>query len=471
MKRFTIFTIAIFIMMACSEEAKHDSFVEPTIDYTIDQKNDLISSYAQILASSIADAELRNTIKNESQEQFDGDYDILISKFETLDLDEQNMTVKQKMSERPVLTRSVKGGFNGSLEELMEEVKKVFPNLQVSVPVHCDEWDPDKYIPMVAFLPCDYDEDTTEYIEAFDVDGNSHMLSAKEEPEFPVIVVSISERIDENGNYIFDQDFNENGAYIGNNLTTKATLNTPTGISLKHSSARSLELYWDGVVSSGCYEIERRALNENTFSLIAQVDGDENFYKDNYLVAGTKYSYRLRLVDGADQSAYTSIITSTASERTIGEPLKLVWYEMDKEALQNVEPWAQGRPEIRMIVFYGVNSGDDTAQVYNQLLSPTREHIKEGCDPNITIFAQWDPNTEGSVLTFVWIEEDPDGTYDVGAEVKYEQKLAGGALAGGVNGSYHGEFEDKEIGRGHMCWWDSYNTLFDQGIRFRLGNQ
>lgn len=214
----------------------------------------------------------------------------------------------------------------------------------------------------------------------------------------------------------------------------------------------------------------KRALNQNTFTLIAQVDGDENFYKDDYLVAGTKYSYRLRFVDGADQSAYTSIITSTVSERTIGEPLKLVWYEMDKETLQNVEPWAQGRPEIRMIVFYGVNSGDDTAQVYNQLLSPTREHIKEGCDPNITIFTQWDPNTEGSVLTFVWIEEDPNGTYDVGAEVKYEHKLAGGTLTGGVNGSYHGEFEDKEIGRGHMCWWDSYNTLFDQGIRFRLGN-
>ena len=118
MKRFTFIFIAIFIMMACSQEAKYDSFVEPTIDYTIDQKNDLISSYAQILASSIADAELRNTIKSEAQEQFDGDYDILISTLEALDLNEQNMTVKQKMSERPVLTRSSKGGFDGNLEDL-----------------------------------------------------------------------------------------------------------------------------------------------------------------------------------------------------------------------------------------------------------------------------------------------------------------------------------------------------------------
>ena len=289
--------------MACSQEAKYDSFVEPTIDYTIDHKNDLISSYAQILASSIADAELRNTIKSEAQEQFDGDYDILISTLETLDLNEQNMTVKQKMLERPVLTRSSKGGFDGNLEDLMDEIKKVFPNLQVSVPVHCDEWDPDNYIPMVAFLPCDYDEDTIEYIEAFDIDGNTHILSAVEEPEYPVIVVSVSERIDENGNFLYDDDFSEKGAYIGNDPTTKATINTPTGISLKHSTARSFELYWDGVVSSGHYEIERRALNENTFSLIAQVDGDENFYKDNSLVAGTKYSYRLRLIDGTDQSA------------------------------------------------------------------------------------------------------------------------------------------------------------------------
>lgn len=458
-------------MMACSQEAKHDSFVEPTIDYTIDQKNDLISSYAQILASSIADTELRNTIKSEAQEQFDGDYDILISTLETLDLNEQNMTVKQKMSERPVLTRSAKGGFEGNLEDLMDEIKKVFPNLQVSVPVHCDEWDPDNYIPMVAFLPCDYDEDTIEYIEAFDIDGNTHILSAVEEPEYPVIVVSVSERIDENGNFLYDDDFSEKGAYIGNDPTTKATINTPTGISLKHSTARSFELYWDGVVSSGHYEIERRALNENTFSLIAQVDGDENFYKDNSLVAGTKYSYRLRLIDGTDQSAYTPIITSTASQRAVGEPLKLVWYEMDKETLQDVEIWINGRPEIRMIVFYGVNSGDDTAQVYNQLLSPTREHIKEGCNPDATIFTQWDPNTEGSVLTFVWVEEDPNGSYEIGAEVKYEHKFADGTLTSGVTGKYMGEFEDKEIGRGHMCWWDSYDTLFDQGIRFRLGKQ
>ena len=144
---------------------------------------------------------------------------------------------------------------------------------------------------------------------------------------------------------------------------------------------------------------------------------------------------------------------------------------MDQEALQNVEKWVSGRPELRMIVFYGVNSSYDTAQVYNQLLSPKRENIRAGCNPNVTIFTQWDPNTAGSVLTFVWVEEDPNGTYDISAEVKYEQKLAGGTLTGGVKGSYHGECEDKEIGRGQTCWWDSYTTLFDQGIRFKLGNQ
>ena len=178
----------------------------------------------------------------------------------------------------------------------------------------------------------------------------------------------------------------------------------------------------------------------------------------------------MRLIDGDDQSAYTSILSSTASERSVGEPLKLVWYQMTSTQLQNAESWVMGRPEIRLIVFYGATSSMSSPQVNSQLLSPTRNHIKDGCNPNATILPSWDPNSDGSVLTFVWIEEDPNGSYNISANLKYEDKSDNGSIFScGANGSYSAEFEDYEIGRGFVYWWNPYSTNFMQGLTFRLG--
>lgn len=471
MKRFAILIMISALIISCSEIAQQEITIEKKTEYTIKQKNDLISSYAQILAASINDMDLKKVIKKEAQIQFDGDYDILTSKFETLNLNEQEFTVRQRIAAQSIMTRSNENGFDGSLEELMDEIKKEFPNLQVSVPVHCDEWDPEKYTPMVAFLPYDFDERTATIIEAFDCEGNSHMLSATEEPEFPVIVVSISERIDAEGNPIFETDFSDNGTYIGDSATTKATLNTPTSFSLKHSTSRSLELYWDAIVSSGHYEVQRRALSENTFRTIAQLDGDENFYKDNGLTVGGKYSYRLRLVDGTDQSPYTQIMTSTAAERTCGERVKLVWTQMPETVLKNVESWGRGRPEIRIIVFYGVTAGGDAVKVRTDMISPTRNHIKDGCKQDLSIIESWDPNEDGASLAFVWMEEDGEGSYEVGSNILYEKKTEDGILTTGTHATYTGTFESQEIGRGYASWWDPYSTDYRQGIIFRLNKE
>jgi len=56
----------------------------------------------------------------------------------------------------------------------------------------------------VAVRPIGYNEKTTDKIKAYDTEGNIHWLNAKEQPDFPVIVIGLNERTIEtaNGNVV-----------------------------------------------------------------------------------------------------------------------------------------------------------------------------------------------------------------------------------------------------------------------------
>lgn len=469
MKRLIFSAIlATLITTSCSEDAKYDNLlIEDPVEYTDEEKNDLICSYAQILATAIEDNEVKNIIKNEAQQQFDGDYDILTSKLQDKTLSNNGMTLQHRMAETNVLTRSSEKGFKGDLMELLKEIQTVVPNLQVSVPVHCDDWDTENYTPLVAFKPGYYTDSYPETIKAFDSEGNVHILSRTEEPEFPVIVVSESERIKPDGTSIFDDECSEES--IKNLLLTKATLSTPTGLFLKHSTAGSFDLYWDAIVSDGYYQIDRRENGASAFTTIGNVDGDENFYKSSGLTPGQKYDYRIRLINGNDQSAYTSVVTSTASERSVNDPLKLVWYKIDPDFMKKIESWDSGRPELRITVFYGVNYSGDTGQYESHILSPTRNNLKDGCDPNFTIFNQWDPYNRGKALKVFWMEEDRDDgdTRTVNVSLNYENQQNNGNLAFATQITYTTTHQYYDLGTDEVCWWDSYATIYNE---IGLGN-
>ena len=60
--------VATIITTSCSEDAKYDNIlIDNPVEYSDDEKNDLICSYAQILATVIEDNEVKNIIKNEAQ--------------------------------------------------------------------------------------------------------------------------------------------------------------------------------------------------------------------------------------------------------------------------------------------------------------------------------------------------------------------------------------------------------------------
>lgn len=165
------------------EETKITSLTEEQIDQNI---RDL----SQVLADALySNKELVKEIKHEISYRFDYDNDALIQTFLGRDISGEKF--------EDILSNSSNGKYSS------KDIKKMILEsgyLHFSVPLNYESLDfeskPPLAVPVYSFI----DEQDTEYLEAFDRDGNTVKLSAKEMPSVPVIIVGRSERVDEDGN-------------------------------------------------------------------------------------------------------------------------------------------------------------------------------------------------------------------------------------------------------------------------------
>lgn len=448
------------MLVSClNNEKEETTFTE--VCYTDDQKTELICSYAQILAASMENPEVRDVIKKGTQLKFDGDYDILTKTLHEIELRESKSTVKKALMSNNVVTRASERGLPESIETLVEKIQTQFPNLQVSVPILCDEWDTDNYVPLVAFLPYDYDEHTASEIEAFDTQGNSYMLSLDIEPEQPVVVVSISERVDRDGTLK-----NKDSIYADlgevNVPDTKATLLPPSDIYLFHSGAETLELEWSADLSDKTgYTVYRKSENENDYSCIANLPANHNYYIDSDVNAGVKYNYKVRTVNNEGESAYSTTISTFASARNDGESLKIKRMYFTKEALKAVEKWASGAPEIRLRVVYG-DKESATTVFTSGILEPKKRNDINGTWWNKSVdITNWCTNVIGTVLTFDWREEDWDDNVSFSIQASYEQKKNTWAIQAGGSVNFKGDEGGDVIGNRLVYYWEEPNKIYD----------
>lgn len=460
MKKFLLISISVMMLVSClTNEKEETSFTE--VCYTDDQKTELICSYAQILAASMENPEVRDVIKKGTQLKFDGDYDILTKTLHEIELRESKSTVKKALMSNNVVTRASERGLPESIETLVEKIQTQFPNLQVSVPILCDEWDTDNYVPLVAFLPYDYDEHTASEIEAFDTQGNSYMLSLDIEPEQPVVVVSISERVDRDGTL---KNTDSIYADLGevNVPDTKATLLPPSDISLFHSGAETLELEWSADLSDKTgYTVYRKSENENDYSCIANLPANHNYYIDSDVNAGVKYNYKVRTVNNEGESAYSTTISTFASARNDGESLKIKRMYFTKEALKAVEKWASGAPEIRLRVVYG-DKESATTVFTSGILEPKKRNDINGTWWNKSVdITNWCTNVIGTVLTFDWREEDWDDNASFSIQASYEQKKNTWAIQAGGSVNFKGDEGGDVIGNRLVYYWEEPNKIYD----------
>ena len=448
------------MLVSClNNEKEETTFTE--VCYTDDQKTELICSYAQILAASMENPEVRDVIKKGTQLKFDGDYDILTKTLHEIELRESKSTVKKALMSNNVVTRASERGLPESIETLVEKIQTQFPNLQVSVPILCDECDTDNYVPLVAFLPYDYDEHTASEIEAFDTQGNSYMLSLDIEPEQPVVVVSISERVDRDGTLK-----NKDSIYADlgevNVPDTKATLLPPSDIYLFHSGAETLELEWSADLSDKTgYTVYRKSENENDYSCIANLPANHNYYIDSDVNAGVKYNYKVRTVNNEGESAYSTTISTFASARNDGESLKIKRMYFTKEALKAVEKWASGAPEIRLRVVYG-DKESATTVFTSGILEPKKRNDINGTWWNKSVdITNWCTNVIGTVLTFDWREEDWDDNVSFSIQASYEQKKNTWAIQAGGSVNFKGDEGGDVIGNRLVYYWEEPNKIYD----------
>lgn len=133
---------------------------------------------AKILARAVKDEGVRQLIKNESLKKFNGDYDVL---FQLV----QDKKVKNEKSLYASLA-----SFADSPQQFKEVVDNL-PLLTVYVPTFfsAEKWNTATQIPIVAVR----DED--DRLIAFNDKGESVELSSKEEPNIPIVVIKINDRV------------------------------------------------------------------------------------------------------------------------------------------------------------------------------------------------------------------------------------------------------------------------------------
>ncbi|HYV94278.1 MAG TPA: DUF3103 family protein [Chitinophagales bacterium] len=191
MKNLIIIASAAFILSSCKKQMNEisPSVLHQSLGTDTKSINESLDKAALIVATSLQDPALRSFIKAEALKQFDGDYDVLYRSAKTIVINGRSL--------ENIFSGATQARFSqaGEFESVISNV----PNFQISVPVHCEEWNTDNDIPLVAISEKDADEKTLQQVKAYDSEGNIHFLSADAEPDMPVIVVGISERVDNNG--------------------------------------------------------------------------------------------------------------------------------------------------------------------------------------------------------------------------------------------------------------------------------
>lgn len=157
----------------------------------IDLENRL-KHFAKAVAKALEVPEVASYLKQEIAKKFDGDFDAL---WENV----KDQSFPGKGSLRDIISKNLED-LNDDID-FMADVENV-PKLQVSLPVHFQAWDGVTPI-KVAYTPLTIDDIDVQEVLAYDRFGEEYVLDGKTPPEFPVMVVGINERTDDEGNVTY----------------------------------------------------------------------------------------------------------------------------------------------------------------------------------------------------------------------------------------------------------------------------
>ncbi|MDR0829262.1 MAG: fibronectin type III domain-containing protein [Prevotellaceae bacterium] len=274
-------------------------------EYNIDMKN-----FALVINQSIQNKNFRILLKDEAYKQVDGAFDVLISSILETTVPNSEFTVRNLLNNSyRELLEAKKFDANFELNKLYD----TYPELQVSIPIHLKKLaDNINDIPPVTFITEEYQTGKIGSLFAFN--GKYHediVLDGIDEPDFPVIVIGLNERM-----YRWNVTMSDDVIVpTPQNLTATATTD---GILLMWEKSTGATIN-----NTTGYHIERKEMSDNDYRRIHYLQGVDNVgLIDPSTITGKTYLYRVRAVYRSSllcrdvtYSQYSNIITVVGPPR------------------------------------------------------------------------------------------------------------------------------------------------------------
>ena len=462
-KILSIAAIAILVVctamfVSCNKE---DEFVNGNYHYQLkakelERENAVIDQYGRLISKALLNPVFREGLKKAVMEKFDGDYDVLAINLMSDSIEAHTMMAKIL---KETYCENFEAEYGEAYDKFLTNTFSTIPNLQISIPVNCDDWNTSSYIPYVLPLYVDQKEGKGEMVQAFNGLNETFMFDMGKEPDVPVVVISISERIDSKLKF---------KNLIGCRFTPmKSATVGPDSLVVIRNYARELELYWPDVAGELGYRIYRKSSSGN-YTEIATTGANENLYIDENLTPGARYHYRVCSYNEDGNSPYTNVYSRHASYRNDGSTLKIKSIKfVDEDALQKYEAWVRGDPELKFYIISANASTDKTEKLYtSRVFEPARRRDlfgNNGWTINESL-PNWDKDKCGDVLTFYWIEEDTGAEITFEINGKIEQTIGSSTKASvGTSAKVTIKDGDDVIGQNDVNFWDPLTKEYSIG--------
>jgi hypothetical protein len=311
-------------------------------EYNLDFKN-----FALAVGNAMKEnKQFRKLIKREALSKFDGDYDILLRYVADKSIEQEGNSVQLRSSFN--VKDLLEGSYNsinslnnanlrsGSSESIIEELIAKYPDLQITVPIHAEDWDDENDIPIVTFVPLEFEDGVTQLVTGYNPDGSITTLNAITPPNQTVIVISENERVVskpmdplrplEPGVPIVDMYRDSLPPLSPIDLTA---LQTGEGVAL--SWKKNQTPHPATIVG---YHIYRKSASDANFILRAVNNGVNNtVYVDQTTLAGATYSYYITAYNGAGSSDASNTVLVTGT----GRPSALSSFEVKQNTINQIE--------------------------------------------------------------------------------------------------------------------------------------
>lgn len=353
-----IASIVLIMAMSCSHEFSNPDIYESGYETEITERYDeKMSAFAHAMNKAVNEnVSFRRFIKNEVLKQIGGDYNIVLSTVADRKIQVSGgitksgvdeLSVKELIAQYYYCKESMTRTTGNSIDELLNE----YPDLQISMPVHADEWDENTYIPNIAIIPSDYEDLVTETVPGIDAEGNPIVVDAINEPDEPYLVLGLAERVDtalvteiidfspiETKPILISPVLKGHAEYIDNSIELSVSL-----INIDKSISYS-------IVSYNVYRLDSKSEE----ILIASDISGNDIYQDKSVVGNNEYIYKLeadvvRLDNGYHRALTTKV--SAITEYDIPSPVtdfSVIAISSDRNELK----WTNNPNELNKTVIY-----------------------------------------------------------------------------------------------------------------------